>query len=136
MSNEVATRENMSNSWFRTGDIGYCSDGKWYIVDRAKDIIKVRGWQVSPAEIEACLYGLPGVKDVAVFARRQEEGVELPAAYVVPEKIDSLPPLSEERVQQYVQDHLASYKSLDGGVTFVDKIPRTTSGKILRHLLY
>ena len=135
LSDDVATRESMSNGWLRTGDIGYCKDGKWYIVDRAKDIIKVRGWQVSLAEIEACLLGLPGVRDVAVVRRCQEEGGEVPAAYVVPERTESSPVLSEERVKQFVQEHLASYKSLDGGVTFVEQIPRTASGKILRHLL-
>jgi acyl-coenzyme A synthetase/AMP-(fatty) acid ligase len=135
LGDEVATRESTSNGWFRTGDVGYCRKGKWYIVDRAKDIIKVRGWQVSPAEIEACVLNVAGVRDVAIVRSVQEDGSELPAAYVVPDKTVLSLKMLESEVKRYVKEHLASFKSLDGGVVFVEQIPRTASGKTQRRLL-
>ncbi|KAB8342916.1 hypothetical protein FH972_022513 [Carpinus fangiana] len=123
------------DGWYTTGDIGYCRKGKWYIVDRAKDIIKVRGWQVAPAELEACLLGHPQVKDAAVIGvRRQGDVSELPRAYVVHDGSGVIS-LSEKDVATFLQDRLAGYKSLDGGVKFVETIPRNTSGKILRRVL-
>ena len=102
----------------------------------SKDLIKVRGWQVSPAEIEACLLTHPSIKDAAVIGAPAKDGTgELPSAYVVIDSIhtSNLDPGAE--IQSYVREQLASYKALDGGVKFLHDIPRTVSGKILRRVL-
>lgn len=107
---------------------------KWYIVDRKKDLIKVRGFQVSPSEIEAVLLTHPRVGDVAVMGvdsgNGDDDGLEKPRAYVV------LTPgtggVSDMILEQYVAERLARYKQLTGGVRFVKAIPRNASGKILR----
>ena len=98
-----------------------------------QDLIKVRGWQVSPAELEACLLTHPVVKDAAVIGVDAGGGKgEVPLAYII---LHSSPPTSEHEIQAYVRQHLAGYKALDGGVRFVEAIPRTASGKILRRIL-
>ena len=143
--------------WLRTGDIGYREQGKLYIVDRQKELIKVRGWQISPAELEAQLNCHPGVKESAVVGMMGlEMDTEVPRAYVVrtvgdrvSETVGGSVPgtlggcvgeegeelLGEREVKAYMSQHLARYKSLDGGVRFVGAIPKTSSGKIVRHVL-
>jgi 4-coumarate--CoA ligase len=131
--------------WLRTGDIGCMSaDGRLYIVDRAKDIIKVRGWQISPVEIEDVVRMVDGVKDVAVAGTKMKDGVELPRAYVVlqdkllrvnGETAADFETRKRQEIQEMVIKTLASWKRLDGGVKFVDQIPRGPSGKILRKIL-
>ena len=96
----------------------------------------MRGWQVSPAEIEACLLTHPHVKDAAVIGVIARDGAgEVPSAYIVtdPPGLSSLN--LEAEIQSYVRQQLASYKALEGGVKFIRDIPRTVSGKILRRVL-
>jgi 4-coumarate--CoA ligase len=121
-----------TEGYFRTGDILYC-DGKtglWYIIDRKKELIKVRGFQVAPAELEGALLEHPDIADVAVLGVTIGEE-ELPRAFVV--KRDAA--LSEADVKSWVEGKLARYKRLDGGVRFVDVIPKSPSGKILKKVL-
>ncbi|RDH32426.1 hypothetical protein BDQ94DRAFT_179364 [Aspergillus welwitschiae] len=122
------------DGFYRTGDLGYC-DGKtrkWYLLDRKKDIIKVRGFQVAPAEVEGVLRNHPRIRDVAVVGVYDAEArTEYPRAYVVRQDQS----LREEEVKEFVALRLAKYKRLDGGVRFVDAIPRNASGKILKRLL-
>jgi len=94
------------------------------------DQITVRGWQVSPAELEAILRAHPTVVDAAVIGVKYNNS-EAPKAYVV--RNSEL--LSEEAVKAYIAELLVGYKHLDGGVCFVDSIPKSPSGKILRKLL-
>ncbi|GKZ23751.1 hypothetical protein AbraIFM66951_000595 [Aspergillus brasiliensis] len=122
------------DGFYRTGDLGYC-DGKtnkWYLLDRKKDIIKVRGFQVAPAELEGVLRNHPRIRDVAVVGVYDVKAkTEYPRAYVVRED----PSLRREEVKEFVALRLAKYKRLDGGVRFMDAIPRNASGKILKRLL-
>ena len=116
--------------WYRTGDVGYLDDQGWLrITDRAKEMIKVRGFQVAPAEIEAVLHGHPGVQDCAVFGvPHPTDGEAVVAAVTASE------PVTAEELTALVRDRLASYKRLSE-VVFVSEIPRLPSGKVLRRLL-
>ena len=123
--------------WLKTGDIGYCKDGKYYIADRKKDLIKVRGWQVAPAEVEAVLLQHPQVLGAVVLGVPDADGTgELCRAYIVHKHGENEPdPQSEvlsEDIKAFVAARLARYKHLDGGVIFVDEIPRNAAGKTLR----
>lgn len=126
-----------SDGWFHTGDIAYC-DGrtrKWYIVDRRKELIKVRGFQVAPPELEAVLLSHPQIVDAAVIGVADSGGDgELPRAYVV-KRPGSGDGLTEEEVKGYLAPKLAKYKALAGGVRFVEVIPKNASGKILKRVL-
>jgi acyl-CoA synthetase (AMP-forming)/AMP-acid ligase II len=127
-----------SDGWFHTGDIAYC-DGrsrKWYIVDRKKELIKVRGFQVAPPELEAVLLSHPQIVDAAVIGLRNVmPDTELPRAYVVKRPGSEGDALTEEEVKGYLGGKLAKYKALTGGVKFVDAIPKNASGKILKRVL-
>ncbi|KAF3915805.1 S-dihydroxybenzoyltransferase [Orbilia brochopaga] len=134
--NEKATAETfISDGWVRTGDVGYFQDSKLYLLDRKKEIIKVRGWQVAPAELEAVLISHPEIRDAAVIgikAGSDGEEHEVPRAYVV-----RMPgtDISEDEVKAFVLGKLAKYKALDGGVFFVEAIPKSNTGKILKKII-
>jgi len=117
----------------------YCDSKtkKWYIVDRKKELIKVRGFQVAPAEIEGVLLSNPRILDAAVIGvRNQDEpDVEMPKAYVVRKPGADGAELTEEMVKSFCRERLAKYKELSGGVTFVDSIPRNATGKALKRIL-
>jgi acyl-CoA synthetase (AMP-forming)/AMP-acid ligase II len=108
---------------------------KWYVVDRKKELIKVRGFQVSPAEIEGVLLAHPGVGDAAVIGIKDDHDstVESPRAYVV--KREGYAALSKEELTSFCAQRLAKYKALTGGISFVDAIPRSTAGKALKRIL-
>ena len=129
----------------RSGDIGYYDqDGFLYIVDRMKELIKVKGLQVkvqnfaqsftkihsqvAPAELEDVLRSLSGVKDVAVIGVKSEREGELPRAYIV--RADES--LTEESVNTFMREQVSSHKQLAGGIEFVQTIPKSAAGKILR----
>lgn len=97
-------------------------------------MIKVRGWQVSPAELEAAILLHPGVADAAVvgMVSTADSTTEVPRAYVVRNAGSDT---SETEIKQFMSTRLAKYKSLEGGVAFVDRIPRTPAGKVLRNVL-
>ena len=101
------------------------------IVDRVKELIKYKGFQVPPAELEALLISHPDVADVAVIGIPDEEAGELPKAFVVARPGSDL---TAEDVRDHVAQHLASYKQVRI-VEFTDEIPKSASGKILRRLL-
>ncbi|CAD5213476.1 unnamed protein product [Bursaphelenchus xylophilus] len=124
-----ATNNTIIEGWLHTGDIGYeDKDGLLYIVDRLKELIKVNGFQVPPAQLEGLLTSHPAIADAAVIGIPDQRAGELPKAYVV-RKSDSL---TEEDVKKFVADKTVHYKHLRGGVEFVKEIPRSPSGKILR----
>lgn len=118
-----------TDGWYRTGDVGSVDEDGWVrITDRVKDMIKVRGFQVAPAEIETVLHGHPDIDDCAVFGIAEPPGETIVAAVVASSALDA------ETVADYVAARLASYKR-PGRVIFVPEIPRLPSGKVLRRLL-
>lgn len=125
------------DGWVSTGDVFSMQNGKYYVQGRAKELIKVKGWQVSPAEIEIVLRQHPQIADVAVSGILREDGLtEVPRAYVVRKtNVPAHDPLNAEDVYNFSRARLASYKALDGGVVFVNHIPRTATGKVQRFKL-
>lgn len=116
--------------WLKSGDIAYIDeDGFLYIVDRLKELIKYKGFQVAPAELEALLLGHPAVADVAVIPTPDEEAGELPKAFIVKKA-----PITADEIMNWVAQHVAPQKKIRR-VEFVAKIPKSLSGKILRRLL-
>ncbi|KAE9994797.1 hypothetical protein Vi05172_g6132 [Venturia inaequalis] len=116
-----------SEGYFRTGDVGLFRNGMFYIVDRKKELIKYKGMQVAPAELEAHLLSHPNILDAAVIGVDFEH-TEAPRAYVVAD----CSKVSEEQIKAFVREHMATHKQLRGGVVFIDAIPKSPSGKILR----
>ncbi|KAK4945642.1 hypothetical protein LTR10_015261 [Elasticomyces elasticus] len=130
--NEKATRESISpEGWLKTGDVAVMREDKIWLVDRKKELIKVNGLQVAPAELEATLLGNEAIADAGVTGITVD-GQEMPRAYVVPQQKGNI---STDNVQDFVAKKVAKHKRLTGGVKFVDEIPRLPSGKIIRKLL-
>lgn len=131
--NEKATAETVtSDGWLRTGDIGYYDENfEFYITDRLKELIKVKGFQVPPAELERVLRDHPDIADAAVIGIPNERAGELPRAYVVRRNTE----ITEAEVKSFVAEKVAAYKRLDGGVEFVEALPKNATGKILRREL-
>jgi acyl-CoA synthetase (AMP-forming)/AMP-acid ligase II len=131
LNNEEATVETLTeDGWLRTGDIGRVDEnGFFYVVDRLKELIKYKGYQVPPAELEAVLVSHPKVKDAAVIGVPNQAGEEVPKACVVADgDVDA------EELMAYVAERVAPYKRVRE-VEFVDEVPKSASGKILRRLL-
>lgn len=127
-----ANADAFADDWYRTGDIGWLEPEGWvHLTDRAKEMIKVKGFQVAPAEIEAVLLGHPSVVDCAVFGVPDEQAGEVPVAAVV---LDPTHPVDPDELQALVADTLATYKQVPR-VVVVDAIPRLPSGKALRRVL-
>jgi acyl-CoA synthetase (AMP-forming)/AMP-acid ligase II len=127
---EETNAEAFVDGWYRTGDVGYLDEGGWLrLTDRSKEMIKVKGFQVAPAEIEAVLHGHPGVVDCAVFGVPNPVSGEAVIAAVV--RSDTT---EAEELITLVGDRLASYKR-PSRVVFVPDIPRLPSGKVLRREL-
>jgi acyl-CoA synthetase (AMP-forming)/AMP-acid ligase II len=133
LNNESATKNTIDHEgWLHTGDIGHIdSDGHLFIVDRLKELIKYKGFQVAPAELEALLLTHPQIADAAVIGLPDDEAGEIPSAYVV---LKAGGDTTAADVQQFVADKVASYKQVRK-LTFVDAIPKSPSGKILRRVL-
>ncbi|MGW2910650.1 4-coumarate--CoA ligase family protein [Streptomyces asoensis] len=122
-----------ADGWLHTGDVGRVdADGWLFVVDRVKELIKYKGFQVAPAELEALLLTHPGIADAAVIGVYNDEGNEVPHAYVV--RQPTAPGLSEGEIAMYVAERVAPYKRVRH-VTFIDAVPRAASGKILRRRL-
>jgi 4-coumarate--CoA ligase len=134
--NERATKEifvdGPDGRWMRTGDIAYVDNqGRFFIVDRMKELIKVKGNQVAPAELEAILLEHPQIADAAVVGVTIG-GEEVPRAYAM---LQEGKKGSEKEVQEWLAKRVSRHKRLVGGVKFVDAIPKNPSGKILRKVL-
>jgi acyl-CoA synthetase (AMP-forming)/AMP-acid ligase II len=127
------TAASFDNGWYRTGDVGYVEPDGWvHLTDRSKEMIKVRGFQVAPAEVEGVLLGHPGVRDCAVFGVPDPVNGEsiIAAVALDPAEAATIP----HELIEFVGDRLASYKK-PANVIIIDQIPRLPSGKTLRRVL-
>lgn len=131
LNNPDATAATLDeDGWLHTGDIGYVDDDDFfYIVDRLKELIKFKGFQVAPAELEALLLSHPAIADVAVVPSPDDEAGEVPKAFVVL-KGETTP----EEIMEWVAERVSPHKKVRR-VEFVDQIPKSLSGKILRRVL-
>jgi acyl-CoA synthetase (AMP-forming)/AMP-acid ligase II len=129
---DEATADAFADGWYRTGDVGWLEAEGWaHLTDRSKEMIKVNGFQVAPAEIEAVLLGHRAVRDCAVFGLPDERAGEVPVAAV---QLDPATPVADGELEQLVAHSLATYKHLHH-VVVVDAVPRLPSGKALRRTL-
>ncbi|KAK7048191.1 phenylacetyl-CoA ligase [Favolaschia claudopus] len=143
-NNHQATKETFVDGWVRTGDeVKITTDGELWIIDRIKEILKVKGFQVAPAELEGTLLDHPDVSDTCVVGVPDEFSGEIPLAFVVltadaDARVQSSSRALED-IRNSIVKHVASnkvaYKHLTGGVVFVPSIPKTPSGKLLRRVL-
>jgi acyl-CoA synthetase (AMP-forming)/AMP-acid ligase II len=131
---EATARTLRPDGWLHTGDIAVFDErGRLYITDRLKELIKYKGFQVPPAELEGIIASMKEVKDVVVIPVPDDEAGEVPRAYVV--KQDGCrSDFCDQDVIEYVHQHVAPYKRLRGGVRFTEAIPKTPSGKLLRRV--
>ena len=131
LNNPDATRHSIdSDGFFHTGDIGHIDDhDQYFIVDRLKELIKYKGFQVAPAELEALLLSHPNIADAAVIGVLDEEGEEVPKAFVVLKQ-----PQPPEEIMEFVAVRVAPHKKVRR-VEVVDQIPKSATGKILRRIL-
>ena len=126
-----------SDGFFKTGDIGYeDEDGNMYITDRVKELIKFKGFQVAPAELEGILASHELVNDVAVIGIRDEsQATEVPLAFVVPKDGADRSEKNGKVIVDWLAERVAGHKRLRGGVKWIDEVPKSASGKILRRVL-
>ena len=131
-NNPDATRETMTDDgWLRTGDIVTADpDGYIRIHDRKKEMIKYKGYQIAPAELESVLMEHPGIRDAAVIPKLDDEAGEVPKAFIVPRE----PGIDLNEVLAFVAEKVAPYKKIRF-IEIVDSIPKNPSGKILRRML-
>lgn len=131
LNNPTATRNTVDdNGWLHTGDIGYADgDGFFYIVDRLKELIKYKGMQVAPAEIEAMLLTHPAIVDAAVIGKADEEAGEVPKAFVVLKG-----EATADDIISFIAERVAPHKRVRE-VAIIEQIPKSASGKILRRVL-
>lgn len=132
-NNAQATKDAFHGDWFCTGDIGVLRAGKLYMVERKKELLKYKGQQIAPAELENLLFTHPRIKEAAVVGVRMSEdpSSEVPRAYVVADPRQ----VSGEEIRDFVKARLAPYKQLRGGVVFVAELPKNSVGKYLRREL-
>ncbi|MEH0628415.1 AMP-binding protein [Streptomyces stelliscabiei] len=130
LANPEATAQTLTEGWLRTGDIARVDEhGNFFVVDRLKELIKYKGYQVAPAELEAVLLTHPDITDAAVIAMPHPTGGEAPKAFVVTER-----PIDAQDLLDWVATRVAPYKRIRA-VEFIDAIPKSPAGKILRRRL-
>ncbi|ELR05709.1 hypothetical protein GMDG_07552 [Pseudogymnoascus destructans 20631-21] len=133
LNNPTATAEAFApGGWTRSGDVGYVKDSKWYVPDRKKDVIKVKGWQVSPTELEGVLLLHEDIIDAGVIGIQAANTYDgAPRGFVVRRPGSTI---TEDDAKVWMKERLVRYKQVDR-VIFVTDIPRNPTGKILRRLL-
>ena len=130
LNNAEATTETLdAEGYLHTGDIAIVHSGGYFsIVDRMKELIKYKGYQIAPAELEALLLSHPGIRDAAVIGVLDDDQQEIPKAFIVAAEGAEL---SADDVMSYVAEHVAPHKKVRR-VEFIDEIPKSAAGKILR----
>lgn len=133
LNNPDATAQMINkDGWLKTGDVGYFDRNEYlFIVDRVKELIKYKGFQVAPAELEGVLAEHPDISDAAVIGLPDDEAGEIPMAFLIAKEGVTL---TLDSVQSHMSQHLASYKQIRR-IELVDTIPKSPSGKILRRFL-
>src|SRR5258707_11386500 len=127
---EATARTIDADGWLHTGDIGYADeDGHFFIVDRVKELIKYKGFQVAPAELEAVLLTHPAVADCAVIPCRDDEAGGVPKAFVVLKG-----EATADDIMNFVAGRVSPHKKIRA-LEFIEQIPKSLSGKILRRVL-
>ena len=131
LNNSEATAATVDgDGWLHTGDLGYADpEGRCFLVDRLKELIKYKAYQVAPAELEALLLSHPNVADAAVVPLPDEEAGEVPKAFIVPSGEGEASSL-----QAFVAERGAPYKKIRE-IEFVESLPKSPAGKLLRRLL-
>ncbi|CAG8950517.1 hypothetical protein HYFRA_00007014 [Hymenoscyphus fraxineus] len=125
------------DGYFKTGDVGHQdTNGNFWITDRVKELIKYKGFQVPPAELEGLLLSHPDVDDVAVIGvYNPDQATEVPRAFITPRKGVEGTPAKGKEIVEWMSGKVANHKKLRGGVVFIDVIPKSASGKLLRRVL-
>ncbi|OAL45121.1 acetyl-CoA synthetase-like protein [Pyrenochaeta sp. DS3sAY3a] len=137
-NNPQATSQSFdAEGWYHTGDIGHVDEqNNIYITDRIKELIKYNGFQVAPAQLEGLLLEHPAVADVAVIGVYSDErATELPRAYIVVAGGYKGDAKLEQELHKWLNERVSSHKRLRGGIRFVDAIPKSNAGKLLRRVL-
>ena len=136
LNDPVKTADNLtSDGWLRTGDMAMIDeDGYVFITDRLKELIKVNGFPVAPAELESLLLSHPSVLDACVIPTQDEQRGEVPRAYVVLQP-DAQKTTAADELTSFIEERVAPYKWLTGGIIFTNVIAKTESGKLLRRKL-
>lgn len=135
LNNIEATKHTIrEDGWMHTGDIVYVDEnGNWFVVDRLKELIKYKGFQIPAAELEALLVTHPKVLDAAVIpAYDESQATEIPRAYVVIQEGVTQNDELKKEIKEFLAARVAPHKKLRGGVVFTNEIPKSASGKILR----
>ncbi|XP_066929646.1 uncharacterized protein [Clytia hemisphaerica] len=134
LNNEKATTETiLEDGWLRSGDLGYYDDeNNLFVIDRLKELIKYKGFQVAPAELEDLLISHENIVDSCVIGVPCERAGEVPRAYIVKKPGSDL---TEDEVKDFVGERFSDHKHLRGGVQFVEQLPKSASGKLLRRVL-
>ncbi|KAG0370729.1 hypothetical protein BC939DRAFT_441155 [Gamsiella multidivaricata] len=135
LNNTEATKHTIrEDGWMHTGDIVYVDEqGNWFVVDRLKELIKYKGFQIPPAELESLLQTHPKIMDAAVISVYDaNQATEIPRAYVVPRDPATADTALKTEIEAFVASRVAPHKKLRGGVVFTHEIPKSASGKILR----
>lgn len=136
--NPQGTRNAFSeDGYFKTGDVGYQDEnGNFYITDRVKELIKYKGFQVPPAELEGLLVSHPDIDDAAVIGiYNEDEATEVPRAYIVLRQGVQKTREMEHVITQWLSERVAGHKRLRGGIRFIPQVPKSAAGKILRRIL-
>ena len=136
LNNAKATEASMVGEYYKTGDVGYLDErGNFFITDRVKELIKYKGYQVPPAELEGLMQSHPDVADVAVIGLYSEaEATEVPRAYVVLKSGTGDEEMGKA-ICDWVASRVATHKRLRGGVRFIEEVPKSAAGKVLRRVL-
>lgn len=138
LNNSTATSEAITDEgYFRTGDVGFEDrDGNMFITDRIKELIKYKGFQIAPAELDGIIASHPKVKDVAVIGTYIDAiASEVPLGYVVPMPNVNTDEATAREIVNWLATQVAKTKHLRGGIVWIDEIPKSPSGKILRRIL-